>query len=99
MLKRAFDIVFSLLSLAVLAPLASVIAVLIKLETPGSILTSRTCVGRHGKQFALYHFRTTTVATARSFSSSDRCPKKRPSSKRSGVRWHPKGSQAREYAG
>ena len=64
MAKRAFDVVVALLCLVVFAPLAAVIAVLVKLETPGPILTSRTCVGRHGKQFTLYHFRTMTVATS-----------------------------------
>jgi lipopolysaccharide/colanic/teichoic acid biosynthesis glycosyltransferase len=64
MSKRAFDVVFSFLGLVVFAPLAAVIAVLVKLETPGPILTSRTCVGRHGQPFTLYHFRTMTVATS-----------------------------------
>ncbi len=64
MTKRTFDVVFSFLCLVLFAPLAAVIAVLIKLETPGPILTSRTCVGQHGKLFTLYHFRTMTVATS-----------------------------------
>ena len=64
MAKRAFDIVLSLVFLVLLAPLAVVLAVLIKLETPGPIFTSRVCAGRHGRPFTLYHLRTMTMPTA-----------------------------------
>lgn len=62
MLKRTFDLLVAVLGLILGAPLAIVIAILIKRETPGPALTTRVCVGRDGAPFTLYHFRTMTIA-------------------------------------
>ena len=58
-LRRAQDIVFSLLALILLAPLALLISLAIVLDSPGdgAIFRQRR-VGRDGKLFWLYMFRT-----------------------------------------
>lgn len=58
-LRRAQDIVFSLLALILLAPLALLISLAIVLDSPGdgAIFRQRR-VGRNGKLFWLYKFRT-----------------------------------------
>ena len=58
-LRRAQDIVFSLLALTLLAPLALLISLAIVLDSPGdgAIFRQRR-VGRDGKLFWLYKFRT-----------------------------------------
>ena len=58
-LRRAQDIVFSLLALLLLAPLALLISLAIVLDSPGdgAIFRQRR-VGRDGKLFWLYKFRT-----------------------------------------
>jgi exopolysaccharide biosynthesis polyprenyl glycosylphosphotransferase len=58
LLKRGFDLVFGCLLLLLLAPLMVVIAIAIKLDSPGSILFRQTRVGRNGKRFRLVKFRT-----------------------------------------
>jgi exopolysaccharide biosynthesis polyprenyl glycosylphosphotransferase len=57
-LKRALDIVFSSLVLALLAPLWAAIAVAIKLDSPGPILYSSERVGKKGRVFRCLKFRT-----------------------------------------
>ena len=55
--KRTFDIVFSALGLLILAPLLVGIALLIKLSSPGPVLYKQTRIGRNGKPFKFYKFR------------------------------------------
>lgn len=58
-LRRAQDIVFSLLALILLAPLALLISLAIVLDSPGDCAIFRQRrVGRDGKLFWLYKFRT-----------------------------------------
>lgn len=56
--KRLIDITVSLIFLVLLSPLMLLTAVFIKLETPGSIIFKQTRVGRYGKPFTIYKFRT-----------------------------------------
>jgi lipopolysaccharide/colanic/teichoic acid biosynthesis glycosyltransferase len=56
--KRAFDVVGSLLTLVILAPVWALIAILIKLDTPGPVLFRQSRVGRDGEVFAMLKFRT-----------------------------------------
>jgi lipopolysaccharide/colanic/teichoic acid biosynthesis glycosyltransferase len=56
--KRPFDIVLSALSLLVLLPLFPVIALAILLDSPGPVFYRATRVGRAGREFKLYKFRT-----------------------------------------
>lgn len=57
MLKRLFDIVFSLLGLAVLSPLFLVLAAAIKMESKGPIFYRGVRVGRNGRSFRIFKFR------------------------------------------
>jgi len=56
--KRAFDLIFSSLGLFVLSPLLLTIAVWTKLDSPGPVFYKGRRVGRYGKPFSMYKFRT-----------------------------------------
>ncbi len=60
-LKRAFDVVFSLAVLTLTAPLMLLIAVGIKLTSPGPVFFIQTRVGLDGKPFRLVKFRTMRI--------------------------------------
>ena len=61
-LRRAQDIFFSLLALLVLWPLMLVVALVIYIDDPhGSPIFSQTRVGRDGKEFKFYKFRSMYV--------------------------------------
>jgi exopolysaccharide biosynthesis polyprenyl glycosylphosphotransferase len=55
--KRAFDIVFSLFVLTVFSPVYLAIAIGVKVGTKGRIIYSHERIGRHGKPFMIYKFR------------------------------------------
>jgi exopolysaccharide biosynthesis polyprenyl glycosylphosphotransferase len=56
-LKRAMDLVGSSLGLLVIAPLGVVVAAAIKLNTPGPVFFRQRRVGRDGRIFGMYKFR------------------------------------------
>lgn len=56
-LKRLMDVIGAGLGLIVLAPAFAVIAVLIKRDSPGPVFFRQERVGRHGKPFLIYKFR------------------------------------------
>lgn len=58
MMKRIFDVIFSLLALIILSPLLILIALLIKIDSKGSILFIQERVGMNNKEFCIYKFRT-----------------------------------------
>jgi len=58
MLKRAFDILGASVALVLLAPLLLVVALWIKLDTPGPVFYRQERVGRHGVPFRIFKFRT-----------------------------------------
>lgn len=62
-MKFLFDRIFSLFGLLVLSPVLLVVAVLIKIRMPGgpAIFRQRR-VGRNGKLFTMYKFRSMTVS-------------------------------------
>ena len=62
-LKRVLDIVAASLGLLVSAPFAAVISLLIKLSSPGPVLFKQMRVGRDGKQFMFYKFRSMRVGS------------------------------------
>jgi lipopolysaccharide/colanic/teichoic acid biosynthesis glycosyltransferase len=64
-MKRFLDIVFSLLVLAVGLPFGLVIALLIVLDSKGSVIYRQSRVGRNNVDFWLYKFRTMCVAADR----------------------------------
>lgn len=61
MIKRLFDLIFSLVGLVIASPLMIVIAVIIKLTSPGPILYCATRAGKGGKNFIMYKFRSMVV--------------------------------------
>lgn len=61
MLKRLVDIVLSSLVLVILSPLFLIIALLIKRDSPGPVFFRGIRVGRFGKAFRIYKFRTMVV--------------------------------------
>lgn len=58
MAKRYLDVAIAALVLAALAPLLLVIAALVRLEDGGSVLFTQTRVGRGGRLYRIYKFRT-----------------------------------------
>ncbi|MFN6566926.1 sugar transferase [Dendronalium sp. ChiSLP03b] len=58
MSKRAFDLFFSLLGVAILLPLFFFIAIWIKLDSPGTVFFRQVRIGRFGREFKIYKFRT-----------------------------------------
>lgn len=57
MAKRGFDVVVSALMLAVLSPVFLVLAVAIKLDSPGPVFYRQVRVTQYGKQFRIFKFR------------------------------------------
>ena len=68
-LKFVFDKVVSLVGLIVLSPLLLIVALLIKWKMPGPILFCQQRVGRYGRVFTVYKFRTMTVKAEASVAS------------------------------
>lgn len=61
MAKRAFDVVVAGVALIVLAPALAVIAVAVKLNSPGPVLFAQERVGRRGRPFQVLKFRSMVV--------------------------------------
>ena len=57
-LKRASDLIISLVALLITSPILLIIAVLIKLDSRGAILFKQERVGMDGRRFLCYKFRT-----------------------------------------
>jgi exopolysaccharide biosynthesis polyprenyl glycosylphosphotransferase len=57
-IKRAIDVAGALALLAVAGPVLLLIALLIRLDSPGPVLFRQVRVGRHGRRFRIYKFRT-----------------------------------------
>ena len=56
--KRMFDVVVSLLMLIVLLPVFLILAVAIKLDSPGPVFYRQVRVTAYGKRFRIHKFRT-----------------------------------------
>lgn len=57
MLKQVFDTAASILLIVLLAPLLLLIALLIKLESPGPVFFFQERIGEHGRRFKMVKFR------------------------------------------
>jgi len=57
LVKRGLDIILSFVGIFLTLPLFPVIALAIKLETPGPVFFSQVRVGEYGKKFKIYKFR------------------------------------------
>ena len=58
--KRAADIVCALLGILILSPLFLLIAIMLKIQRNGPIIFRQERVGKGGKDFTIYKFRTMT---------------------------------------
>lgn len=65
LLKRALDIIASAIGLIILSPVMGVTAVVITLDSPGSVLFLQDRVGRRGRIFKMYKFRTMEAGACR----------------------------------
>ena len=57
-IKRVCDFVLSLMGIIVLSPIFIIVSIAIKLDSKGKILFLQKRVGRYGKEFNIYKFRT-----------------------------------------
>jgi len=64
-LKRAMDVVCSLLAIIVLSPIFILTAIAVKIEDGGSPIFSQTRVGKDGKFFRMYKFRSMCIDAER----------------------------------
>jgi exopolysaccharide biosynthesis polyprenyl glycosylphosphotransferase len=58
LLKRVMDVILSSAALVISAPVMAVIAVMIRLDSPGPVLYTADRLGRKGRVFRCYKFRT-----------------------------------------
>ena len=70
-LKRVFDISVSAVALTFLLPLFVIVAILIKLDSEGSVIFSQNRVGKNGNLFKVYKFRTMKVNAPHEMATSD----------------------------
>jgi len=63
--KRAFDILSSAAGLALLSPLLVAIAVAVRLDSPGPVLYRGRRMGRYGREFYIWKFRTMVTGADR----------------------------------
>lgn len=56
--KRLFDVIFSLLLILILSPVMLVIAIAVKVSSPGEVIFRQVRVTTYGKRFRIYKFRT-----------------------------------------
>jgi lipopolysaccharide/colanic/teichoic acid biosynthesis glycosyltransferase len=57
-IKRAFDVVLAFVALVLLWPIMLTIGILIRLDSPGSALFIQKRIGKDGRPFRIYKFRT-----------------------------------------
>lgn len=55
--KRIFDVIFSLIVSIIISPMLLIVAIAIRIESPGPIIFKQTRLGRYGKPFTIYKFR------------------------------------------
>lgn len=60
-LRRSLDVVAAGVGLALLGPVLGIVALLIRWTSPGAVLFSQERIGRNGRRFRLYKFRTMYV--------------------------------------
>lgn len=70
-MRRAFEVVVALLGLVVLSPLLALIALLVKLESPGPVLFRQKRVGKGERPFEIIKFRSMTLSDPGERTSDD----------------------------
>jgi lipopolysaccharide/colanic/teichoic acid biosynthesis glycosyltransferase len=63
--KRILDVVGSALGLLLLLPVLAVVAVIIKFDSPGPIFFRQERIGRGGRSFRIFKFRSMVIGAAR----------------------------------
>ncbi len=58
MMKRALDLTLSTIALVILSPIMLLIALIVRIDSPGPILYRAKRIGRKGRTFSCYKFRT-----------------------------------------
>jgi exopolysaccharide biosynthesis polyprenyl glycosylphosphotransferase len=59
--KRAFDITLSVLGFVLLSPILAIVAVAVRVDSPGPVLFRQRRIGLNGREFTLYKFRSMRV--------------------------------------
>lgn len=77
MIKRFFDIIFSFFGLVIIFPLLLIIALAIKLNSPGPAFYRGERVGKNGKPFRIFKFRTMVIDAEKIGGSSTAADDKR----------------------
>lgn len=60
-IKRIIDLMISLLSIIILSPLFLIVSIIIKIDSKGPILFKQDRIGKDGKVFKIYKFRSMVV--------------------------------------
>jgi undecaprenyl-phosphate galactose phosphotransferase len=63
LLKRAFDLILTTLGVILLAPVYAAVALAVRLDSAGPILYAQTRIGKDGKPFEFYKFRSMYVGS------------------------------------
>ncbi len=71
-LKRAGEFVFALIAGIILIPLELLIALVVRVSSPGPVIYRQTRVGQGGKLFTLYKFRTMRAAEKNGWLDTDK---------------------------
>ncbi len=61
LIKRAFDLVGASICLLLLAPLLGLVALAVRLDSPGAVFFRQICIGRDGNPFLILKFRSMEV--------------------------------------
>ena len=62
-MKRLFDFVMSLIGITVLSPIILIVALAVKLTSPGPMLFKQRRIGKNNNEFQIYKFRTMRIDT------------------------------------
>lgn len=57
-IKRVFDVIFSVIGLVITAPIIGILAIAVKMDSPGKAIFRQERIGRHKKPFTMYKLRT-----------------------------------------
>ena len=69
--KRTFDVCVSAAALVILSPVLLLLAVIIKLDSKGTVIFSQNRVGKNGNLFKIYKFRTMKVTAPSETATAD----------------------------
>ena len=58
LLKRSLDLVIAVLALPIALPLMGLVALAVRIDTPGAIMFRQMRTGQHGRRFGMWKFRT-----------------------------------------